>query len=48
MGVIQFSQTALTELRSFKSGNQKLIFKVLDLLADIQKNPSKGLVNPIN
>ncbi len=46
MRVFQFSQTALSELNSFKTGNQKLVFKVLDLLADIQKTPFDGIGKP--
>ncbi len=46
MRVIQFTQTALKELNDFKSGNQKLVFKVFDLLEDIQKTPFVGLGKP--
>ena len=46
MKVIQFSQSALNDLNSFRSGNQKLVFKVLDLLTDIQKTPFEGIGKP--
>ena len=39
MKSIVFSQTALNQLTSFKTGNQKLVPKVLELIEDIQKNP---------
>lgn len=43
MKSIVFSQTALNQLTSFKTGNQKLVFKVLELIEDIQKNPWSGI-----
>ena len=46
MRTIVFSQTALTQLSSYKSGNQKLVFKVLDLLEEIQKTPFAGKGKP--
>lgn len=46
MRIIQFSQTAIDELNSFKSGNQKLVFKILCLLTDIQKTPFEGIGKP--
>ncbi|MEO8149403.1 MAG: Txe/YoeB family addiction module toxin [Bacteroidia bacterium] len=46
MRIVQFSQRAIEALNSYKSGNQKLVFKVLDLIEDIQKNPFTGLGKP--
>ena len=46
MRKIIFSPTALAELSLFKSGNQKLVFKIIELINDIQKNPFQGLGKP--
>jgi toxin YoeB len=46
MKSIVFSQTALNQLTSFKTGNQKLVFKVLEPIEDIQKNPWSGIGKP--
>jgi len=46
MRKIIFSPTALNELHLYKSGNQKLIFKIFELISDIQKNPFEGLGKP--
>jgi toxin YoeB len=46
MKKVQFTQIALDDLKSFKTGNQKLIFKILELIEDIQKNPFEGLGKP--
>lgn len=46
MRIIQFTQKALDELNEFKSINYKLVFKILDLITDIQKNPFKGVGKP--
>ncbi|MBL7732180.1 MAG: Txe/YoeB family addiction module toxin [Chitinophagaceae bacterium] len=46
MRKVVFSPKALEELSRFKTGNQKLVFKLLELLADIQKNPFTGLGKP--
>ena len=46
MKSIVFSQTALNQLTSFKTGNQKLVPKVLELIEDIQKNPWSGIGKP--
>lgn len=43
---IVFSQTAIDQLVAFKSGNQKLVFKILDLIAEIQKSPFEGKGKP--
>ena len=46
MRLIQFTQKAIEELNEFRSGNQKLVFKILDLIEDIQKTPFKGIGKP--
>ncbi len=46
MRKIVFSPKAIDELSLFKSGNQKLVFKIFELLADIQKTPFTGLGKP--
>ncbi len=46
MRVVTFMQTALDEISRFKSGKQALAFKILELIADIQKNPFSGLGKP--
>jgi toxin YoeB len=46
MRKVIFSPTALNDLTLFKTGNQKLVFKILELINDIQKNPFQGLGKP--
>lgn len=46
MRVVTFTQTALNEMSQFKWGKQSLAFKMLELIADIQKNPFTGLGKP--
>lgn len=46
MRKVVFSQVALDHLTSFKSGNQNLVFKVLELIDDIQKSPFTGKGKP--
>jgi len=46
MRIIQFTQNALDELNEFKSINYKLVFKILDLITDIQNDPFKGMGKP--
>lgn len=46
MRSIQFSPSAIDDLKLFKSGNQKLVFKILELLTDIQSDPFQGLGKP--
>jgi len=43
---IQFTQIALDDLKSFKAGNQNLVFKIFELISDIQKTPFEGLGKP--
>jgi len=46
MRSILFSPESLASLQKYKSGNQKLLFKLLDLLDDVQKTPFSGLGKP--
>ena len=46
MRKVEFMQTALNEMGRFKSGKQSIVFKILDLIEDIQKNPFNGLGKP--
>lgn len=46
MKKIQFSPTAIEDLKQFKSGNQKLAFKVFELITDMQTNPFHGKGKP--
>ncbi len=46
MRKIIFSQTAINQLVLFKTGNQKLVFKILELVAEIQKSPFEGKGKP--
>jgi Txe/YoeB family toxin of Txe-Axe toxin-antitoxin module len=39
---VVFSPSALNNLKLFKSGNQKLVFKILEMLTDMQTDPFKG------
>ncbi len=33
-------------LKLFRSGNQKLVFKILEIITDIQSDPFKGVGKP--
>lgn len=46
MRAVQFTQAAIDEMKRFKSGQQQLVFKILDLVTDIQNNPFSGLGKP--
>jgi toxin YoeB len=46
MRKIVFSPSSMESLQLFRSGNQKLVFKIFDLLVDIQKNPFTGIGKP--
>ncbi|MEX8548950.1 MAG: Txe/YoeB family addiction module toxin [Mucilaginibacter sp.] len=46
MRAVQFSETALKELQLYKFGNAKLVFKIFELITDIQKTPFEGLGKP--
>lgn len=41
-----FLEDALTELNEYKFSNPKLVFKVFELILDIDKNPFTGLGKP--
>ncbi|MBY0434647.1 MAG: Txe/YoeB family addiction module toxin [Cyclobacteriaceae bacterium] len=43
---IVFTETALSELNSFKFGEVRLAFKVLELIEDINKQPFTGIGKP--
>lgn len=46
MRKIQFSSDAINDLKKFKSVDQKLAFKIFELITDIQNDPFKGLGKP--
>lgn len=46
MRVVQFSETALKQLQLYKYGNSKLVFKIFELISDIQKTPFNGVGKP--
>jgi toxin YoeB len=46
MRKIIFSPSALNDLKLFKSGNQKLVFKIFEIVTDIQTDPFKGIGKP--
>ncbi len=43
---IVMSPSAIEDMQSFKFGNQKLAFKVLELIQDICKTPFTGIGKP--
>jgi toxin YoeB len=46
MRKVVFSPSALNDLKLFKSGNQKLVFRILEIITDIQSEPFKGIGKP--
>lgn len=46
MRKIVFSPSALDNLKQFRSGNQKLVFKIFEIVTDIQSDPFKGMGKP--
>lgn len=46
MRKIIFSSSVIADLQEFKSGNQKLVFRILEIITDIQSDPFKGLGKP--
>ena len=46
MRKVIFSPSALSDLKLFRSGNQKLVFKILEVITDIQSEPFKGIGKP--
>jgi toxin YoeB len=46
MRKVVFSPSALNDLKLFKPGNQKLVFRILELITDIQSDPFKGIGKP--
>ena len=46
MRKVRFTQIALDDMLWYKTGNQKLVFKILELIDDIQRPRLKASVNP--
>lgn len=46
MRKISFIEKSLQELREYKTSEPKLVFKILELIQDIEKNPFEGLGKP--
>jgi toxin YoeB len=46
MRKVSFLEDAIQELNEYKFGQPKLVFKIFDLLVDIDKNPFEGLGKP--
>jgi len=43
---VELSQNAIDDLLAFKSGNQNLVIKVMELIKDILRSPFDGLGKP--
>ncbi len=46
MRKIMFAPSAFNDLKLFKSGNQKLVFKIFELITDMQAHPFTGIGKP--
>ena len=46
MRTVTFSPSALNDLKLFKTGNQNLVFRILEIITDIQSSPFKGIGKP--
>lgn len=46
MRTVVFAPDAISQLKKFKSINPKLVFKILDLIENIQQQPFAGLGKP--
>lgn len=46
MRKIIFSPSVLNDLKYFKTGNQKLVFRIFDSITDIQSDPFSGIGKP--
>jgi len=46
MRKILFSPSAIEDLQLFRSGNTKLVFKIFEIISDIQTDPFKGMGKP--
>ncbi len=46
MRTVVFSPSAISDLKLFKSGNQNLVFRILEIITDIQSSPFKGIGKP--
>jgi toxin YoeB len=43
---VTFAPDAITQIQKFKTGQQKLAFRIFEILEDIQKTPFEGLGKP--
>ncbi|HOZ84308.1 MAG TPA: Txe/YoeB family addiction module toxin [Niabella sp.] len=46
MKTVVFAPDAIQQLQQFKSGNQKLVFKIFKLIENIQQTPFSGIGKP--
>jgi toxin YoeB len=46
MRKIIFATSAINDMQRFKSGNQNVVFKILELITAIQSDPFKGIGKP--
>lgn len=46
MRTVVFSVDAISQMKQFKSNNQKLVFKIFDLIENIQQQPFSGIGKP--
>lgn len=46
MKAVVFAPDAIHQLQQFKSGNQKLVFKIFELIENIQQTPFTGIGKP--
>jgi len=46
MRKIIFASTAINDMKRFAGGNQKLVFKILEIITNIQSDPFKGIGKP--
>jgi len=46
MRKIVFSPSAFDDLQKFGHGNQKLVFKLFEIISDIKHSPFKGIGKP--
>jgi toxin YoeB len=46
MKTVVFAPSAIQQLQQFKSGNQKLVFKIFELIENIQQTPFTGIGKP--
>jgi toxin YoeB len=46
MKKVMFAPSAFNDLKLFKSGNQKLVFKIFELITNMQAHPFTGIGKP--